>query len=148
MFIKTDICRFGVGATAQQLSMDPSGMGAGFVNQYYSQYHSNKASLVGVFGPKSQLSFEGGLFQGFDAISQKLPNLPSGKHDIQSLDTCTVLEAPTAPGAPGPAVVALVTGNFLLEGEKNPLMFCEAFVLVVEGPNTYCANSLFRFNYA
>jgi hypothetical protein len=130
---------------------DQTGMGKGFVTQYLQMYSSNRALLASVYhDSKSQLTFEGQApLVGRAAIVAKLPELPPGTREHDTCDSIQVLAA-AAPGAApaGPAVVALVTGRILLEGQTNPLAYMQAFFLAVEGGQPFCANEIFYFNYA
>lgn len=147
MYVKVDICRFGPGAAPQQVGADSTGMGAGFAQQYYTLYTSNRVGLAGVYNAtKSQLTFEGqGPLVGQAAIAAKLPTLPAGRHEMATLDAVTASDAPV--NGVGPAVVVLVTGKITLDGEANPLGFCQAFLLAVEGGAPFCANEIMNFNY-
>jgi hypothetical protein len=144
--VKADICRWSVGAT-KEAHNDPTALGKNFVQQYSSLYSSSRASLAAVYHEtKSQMAFEGSTFVGRAAIAEKLPTLPPGTREIDSFDSTTCLDAPV--NGVGPAVLALVTGRIMLEGQSNPLHYMQIFLLAVEGGAPSCVNEVFSFNYA
>jgi hypothetical protein len=65
---------------------------------------------------------------------------------MMSLDAIPVVVAPV--GTVTYAVVCLVSGSLTLDGERNPLPFSQAFVVVVDGDAPSCSNDIFRFNTA
>ena len=148
MYVKADLCRWSPGATKTCVAADPTGLGAGFVQSYFEKFTAARESLGGVYNDKSQLHFEGQAFVGQAAIVAKLPTLPVGAREYDSLDTVAVMDAPTALGQAGPASLALVTGKVRIEGEANALAFVQVFLLVVENGAPYCASDIFSFNYA
>ena len=145
-YIKADICRWSVGAN-KEAHNDPTALGKNFVQQYYSLYPTSRPSLAAFYHEsKAQLTFEKAQFVGRAAIAEKLPSLPPGSREIDSLDSTACLDAPV--GGVGPAVVALVTGRILLEDQTNPLAYMQVFLLAVEGGAPSCVNEIFSFNYS
>lgn len=140
--------RFGPGAAPQQVAGDTTGMASGFLQQYYTLYASNRAGLASVYhATKSQMSYEAVGAVGAATIANKLATLPSGRHEMHTLDAVTCLDAGAPVNGVGPAVVALVTGRITIEDQTNPLNFGQAFLLAVEGATPFCANDVFAFNF-
>ena len=77
---------------------------------------------------------------------KKIHPLPNGSHNMNSLDSVAIITS--AQGTINYAIVCLVTGSIMLNGEKNALNFSQAFTIVVDGETPYCSNDIFRFNYA
>ena len=87
------------------------------------------------------LTFEGQQFMGIANISQKLAGLGKVVHNVQRFDVQPSLD-------PGNLVI-LVVGQIKLDGQDNPLQFCEFFQLVASTPGQfYIHNQLFRLIYA
>lgn len=140
MYVRNDVVRFGPGAAAFASSLDTTGLGASFAQQYYSiAGGASRAQLGAVYRPTSVLTFEGRPAAGVAAIMESVSRAPSGKQEIITLDV-----QPVAAGA----VAILVSGRITLEGEANALNFAQAFAVVNDpasgGP--YVANEFFRFN--
>lgn len=110
-----------------------------------SYSHHRRAAIAPLYRDASSMCFEGTDHEGSAAINAKIPSLPSGQHAMTSFDSVTSISAPI--GTVQTAVVALLSGQFKIEGEANPLAFAQAFVLVVDNGAPYCANDLFRFHY-
>jgi hypothetical protein len=154
MYVKWDACRFGAGKAAFN-DQDPTGMGKGFVQQYYKVYQENRAGLSGLYRDTSVLIVEGRRYEGRAQITEKLTltadktddkdklvdrAMPKGKHSMDTFDSLQL-----APNC----VVVLVTGRMLLDGEANPIAFTQAFQLMVEpGQPPYVSNDIFAFNYS
>lgn len=143
MYVRAEVCRYGAGSVQSNTAADTTGMGLGFVGQYYQLYSANRAGLMALYRPTSQLIFEtrGGtpLATG-DAIGKRLgEEMPQGSHAMTSVDTIKVSDSP-------PAVLALVTGTITLGGETNGLPFAQTFLLIAEPTGAYCSNDVLRFN--
>lgn len=153
MYVRAQFDRHGPGAAPQNVAADGTGMGAGFLGQYYALYAANRPALAGVYRPTSQLAFENRPVATGDAIARHLADsrdaagdavaatLPPGTHAVTALDAAQVSAAP-------PTVLALATGTFAIEGQKFPMNFAQAFVLVADATGAHVSNEVFRFNYA
>lgn len=154
MYVKVDAFR-SVAAGAGRAALndqDPSGMGKGFVEQYYKVYAAGRAGLAGLYRPHSVLVVEGQRYEGRDAIMQKLTMtenrvekdkvvdkpMASGQHKMGTLDAVQLPDC----------VVVLVTGMMLLHGETNAIAFAQAFQLMRDASGPYVSNEVFMFNYA
>jgi Nuclear transport factor 2 (NTF2) domain len=115
MYVRNDITRFGAGSLPFNSSLDKSGIGGQFAQQYYQIYASNRAALAGIYRENSQLTFEGRLKTGVAGIMEEILKLPAGKHAIDSLDVHPVDSVTT---------LILVSGKIIIEGEENPLAVC------------------------
>jgi hypothetical protein len=101
MYVKNDAVRFGPAAVPFNTSLDASGLGGSFAQQYYQIYGSNRSALAGVYRPTSSLTFEGRPATGVAAIMEAVSRMPAGKQELTTLDVQPVS---------ADAVVALVTG--------------------------------------
>ena len=143
-----------MGAAAQQLGLDAGGMGPAFLAQFYPAISANRPALAGLYHPaKSQFTLDTGApLVGRDAIMAKIlggapgadgaaaPGIPKCQYSVITADSAGVLDAPL--NGVASAVLVLVTGHVLLEGESNPLAFGQVFLLAVEGGATYVANDV------
>jgi hypothetical protein len=87
------------------------------------------------------LTFEGQQFMGIANISQKLAGLGKVVHNVQRFDVQPSLDAGN--------LAILVVGQIKLDGQDNPLQFCEFFQLVASTPGQYYIhNQIFRLIYA
>lgn len=144
MYIRTELLRFGPGATPFFMARDPGGMGAAFAKSYYETYAVDPARLAVHYRDSSQLSFEGMVSVGAATIAAKLPTLPRGKHELQTLDVVPVGKA----GAPPECIMVMVTGRITLEGQVNPMPFMQTFCIMPDAAGAlYISNELYRFVY-
>ncbi|SAL97570.1 hypothetical protein [Absidia glauca] len=93
------------------------------------------------FRESSMLTFEGQQFQGANAITQKLVELPFQKvaHKISTIDA----QPSTAAGS----IIVIVSGQLLIDEEQNPQFFTQSFVLIPENNSFYVFNDMFRLIY-
>lgn len=141
MYIRTELLRFGPGATPFFMARDPGGMGAAFAKSYYETYAVDPARLAVHYRDSSQLSFEGMVSVGAATIAAKLPTLPRGKHELQTLDVVPVGKA----GAPPECIMVMVTGRITLEGQVNPMPFMQTFCIMPDAAGAlYISNELYR----
>jgi hypothetical protein len=139
MYVRNEVTRFGPGAAPQNASLDASGLGASFAQQYFSVFSSNRASLAGVYRDTSQLTFEGRPATGGAAVMAEVARLPTGTQEVASLDVQPVS---------ADSVLVVVTGKIVIEGEANALATAQAFLVVNQpGAGPFVANQVFRFNY-
>ena len=154
MYVRAQFDRHGPGGAPQNTGADGTGMGAGFLGQYYGLYAANRPALAGVYRPTSQLAFENKPVATGDAIARHLADsrdaatgetvpatLPPGAHSVTALDAAQVSGAP-------PTVLALATGSFAIAGQQHPMNFAQAFVLVADATGPHVSNEVFKFNYA
>ena len=144
------------GAAAQQAALDPAGMGAAFLGQFYPAMSDNRPALAALYHPaKSQVTVDRGApLVGRDAIMGKImggvpipksdgevtQGMPKLKYAPATMDSGSVLDPPGAGGVAS-AMLVLVTGQALMEGQENPIAFGQAFLLANEG-GTYVANDV------
>jgi hypothetical protein len=115
-------------------------VGKGFIEYYYRTYDSDRQSLIQLYRPHSNLTYEDQTRQGQAPILHKLQTLPAVLHDAQSI-TADVQQVN------GNAMLLIfVTGRLSIEG-SNPLFFSETFMLVQEGNSYYIANHIFKLKY-
>jgi len=140
-----------------------------FLQNYYTQYgaRAQGGAIVGLYHPqKSQLSMgETAKFPpavGQAAIAPmhlgtpataadeaKPPRMPPGRHDIQTVDAASLIDVGAAPvNGISAALLVLVTGRIMLDGEANPLNFLQCFLVATEAGANYIANELFSLIYA
>ncbi|KXS20996.1 nuclear transport factor 2 [Gonapodya prolifera JEL478] len=88
------------------------------------------------------LTWEGTQVLGAANIGNKLENLPFQRivHKVNTVDA-----QPSS--AAGNALMVIVTGQLLIDDEKNPHHFTQAFQLVAEGQAYFVFNDVFRLNY-
>lgn len=58
---------------------DLQGIAKAFVDYYYQTFDRNRMELAPLYRPQSMLTFEGNMFQGSQAIVEKLQALPFQK---------------------------------------------------------------------
>ena len=86
------------------------------------------------------LTFEGEQFLGREAIVGKLRNVGKVQHTVKSHDV--------QPSLDNNSMLIFVTGTLVIDGNGNPLHFCETFQLVSKGSGEfYVHNDIFRLNY-
>ena len=87
------------------------------------------------------LTFETSQVQGAESIGQKLVSLPFQKvvHRISTLDA--------QPGFNGD-ILAMVTGELLIDDEQNPQRYSQVFHLMPERDSYYVLHDIFRLNYS
>ncbi|XP_034016428.1 nuclear transport factor 2-like [Thalassophryne amazonica] len=121
-------------ATVKQIWQD---IGEGFVQAYYNQFdNTDRTSLGNLFSNDACLTWEGSPFQGREAITSKLANLPFKqiKHVITEQDI-----QPTVDGC----ILIMVFGQLKVDGEP-PMAFHQVFMLKGEGCSWACTNNVFR----
>ncbi|GMH64300.1 hypothetical protein TL16_g04063, partial [Triparma laevis f. inornata] len=110
-----------------------------FVQHYYTTRDSNPAALASLYQPGSNLTFEGNMVTGGDAIAAKFQQIGQVKHNMKGMDV--------QPGQSNNCLIIFVTGSVQIGGD-NPLHFCHFFQLVSTGPGAYYVhNEIFRLNY-
>ncbi|XP_043922947.1 nuclear transport factor 2-like [Protopterus annectens] len=111
-------------------------IGSGFVQIYYQHFDTNRLQLRDLYTLQSTLTWEGQIFQGRDAIMEKLAALPFQKirHSITSQD-----HQPT----PDSCVLTMVTGQLQADDDKV-MGFNQTFILKNMEGKWVCINELFR----
>lgn len=87
------------------------------------------------------LTFETNECQGVQAILEKLTSLPFQRveHKIATINA--------QPASANGDVLVLVTGQLLLDEERNPQNYSQVFHLMPDGNSYYVLNDIFRLNY-
>lgn len=87
------------------------------------------------------LTFETSECQGAQSIIEKLVSLPFQRveHKIATLNA--------QPASANGDVIVLVTGQLLLDEERNAQNYSQVFHLMPEGNGYYVLNDIFRLNY-
>ncbi|KAJ3199112.1 Nuclear transport factor 2, partial [Clydaea vesicula] len=104
-----------------------------FTDFYYQAFdQNNRASLRGLYKDISMMTFETSQVQGIENIIAKLTSLPFTKiqRKIATLDA-----QPSNPTSG--TILIMVTGQLLIDDEKNPQHFSQSFQLVPDGPGNY-----------
>ncbi|KAG6613860.1 Nuclear transport factor 2 [Phytophthora cinnamomi] len=110
-----------------------------FVQHYYTTFDTNRAGLLSLYQDVSNLSWEGQLTTGQQAIMAKLQGLPTVRHEYPTLDI--------QPSTSGNAMIIFVQGKIQIE-ENNPIQFTQVFQLVAHQPGQYYIhNDVFRLQY-
>ncbi|PVV00481.1 hypothetical protein BB560_005136 [Smittium megazygosporum] len=80
---------------------------------------------------------------GAASIAEKLGSLPFQKvlHKVTTYDV-------QPSNAQGSSILVLVTGQLLIDEERNPQQFSQCFNLSNEGGSWFVQNDIFRLNYA
>lgn len=123
--------------------MDPDSLSKEFVEHYYSQFDTNRQSVVGLYQEDSMLTFEGQKIYGVQAISEKFESLgfQQCKHIISTVD-CQL-------SGPAGGMLVFVSGHLQLPGEEHLLSFSQLFHIVPSHQGSfYLFNDVFRLNYA
>ncbi|OCK82211.1 putative nuclear transport factor NTF-2 [Lepidopterella palustris CBS 459.81] len=112
-----------------------------FVEFYYKTFDENRANLIALYRPQSMLSFEAQAFQGAQAIIEKIQSLPFQKvaHRVDTLDS--------QPSSETGAILVLVTGALLVDGQERPMSYTQAFQLHPEAGTYFVFNDVFRLVY-
>jgi len=126
---------FNVPAEAQELTKS-------FISHYYSQYDGSletRRSLHALYTSNSNLSMEGQLFRGQEAIMGKLLESPLVQHDQNMLcDTHCVNNIEI--------VIFFLSGQMSIDG-ANPMKFAQFFQIQKQGASYIIGNQIFRLNY-
>jgi len=113
-----------------------------FVQHYYNTFDTSRANLISLYQNDSMLTFEGQTFQGPQNIVNKLLSLPFQL--IQHKPTTLDLQP-----APGGGLIVFVSGQLLVDAEKNPMNFSQVFSLwPIQGSQGgfFVYNDMFRLN--
>lgn len=113
-----------------------------FCNFYYQQFDSDRTQLGNLYRDQSMLTFETSQLQGAKDIVEKLVSLPFQKvaHRISTLDA--------QPASPNGDILAMVTGELLIDEEQNAQRYSQVFHLIPDGNSYYVFNDIFRLNYS
>ncbi|KAF2819073.1 NTF2-like protein [Ophiobolus disseminans] len=116
-----------------------------FLNFYYQSFDGPRHELAMVYRDQSMLSYEGGGVMGAAAIMEKLQNLNFGQiqHRRDTTDVQPVGDD---------AIIIMVTGALIIQGEERPTGFSQTFHLKNEidangGSNWWIFNEIFRLNF-
>lgn len=87
------------------------------------------------------LTFETSECQGVQSIIEKLVSLPFQRveHKIVTINS--------QPASPNGDIIVLVTGQLLLDEERNAQNYSQVFHLMPESGSYYVLNDIFRLNY-
>ncbi|PGH17773.1 hypothetical protein AJ79_00914 [Helicocarpus griseus UAMH5409] len=111
-----------------------------FVKLYYDTFDHDRKDLAPLYRPTSMLTFETNRVQGTEAIVKQLVDLPFQKVEHKR---STVDAQPTEEGG----VVVLVTGALMVDDEKNPMNYTQAFHLRRDAVGFYVYNDIFKLIY-
>ncbi|EGZ13229.1 hypothetical protein PHYSODRAFT_286573 [Phytophthora sojae] len=110
-----------------------------FVQHYYTTFDTNRAGLASLYQGVSNMSWEGQMSTGQQAIMAKLQGLPAVRHEFPTVDI--------QPSTSGNAMIIFVQGKIQIE-ENNPIQFTQVFQLVAHQPGQYYIhNDVFRLQY-
>ncbi|KAF3833922.1 hypothetical protein F7725_025126 [Dissostichus mawsoni] len=112
-------------------------IGEGFVQEYYNQFdNTNRTGLGNLYAPDSCLTWEGSPFQGREAISGKLANLPFKriKHIITEQDFQPTVDS---------CILIMVFGQLQVDDDP-PMAFHQVFMLKCQNGAWACTNDVFR----
>ncbi|KAF4321579.1 hypothetical protein JM18_003662 [Phytophthora kernoviae] len=110
-----------------------------FVQHYYTTFDTNRAGLASLYQDVSNMSWEGQMSTGQQAIVAKLQALPAVRHEYPTIDI--------QPSTSGNAMIIFVQGKLQIE-ENPPIQFTQVFQLVAHQPGQYYIhNDVFRLQY-
>ncbi|KAK2830415.1 hypothetical protein Q5P01_018346 [Channa striata] len=112
-------------------------IGEGFVREYYNQFdNTNRMGLGNLYSPDACLTWEGSPFQGREAITGKLVNLPFKriKHIITEQDFQPTIDS---------CILIMVFGQLQVD-EDPPMAFHQVFMLKSQNCAWACTNDVFR----
>lgn len=121
--------------------MDFNTLASEFTNFYYKQFDQDRSQLGNLYRNESMLTFETSELQGVQSILEKLTSLPFSRVEHK------VITINAQPASPNGDVLVLVTGQLLLDEERNPQNFSQVFHLMPDGGSYYVLNDIFRLNY-
>ncbi|KAL5467025.1 hypothetical protein EMCRGX_G031192 [Ephydatia muelleri] len=115
-----------------------SQIGQQFVQSYYQTFDTNRAALVQLYRPESQLYFEGSHILGAQAIVEKLMTLTfrTIQHAITTADSQLTVDG---------GLVVFVVGQ-LKTDEDQILGFSQTFYVKQFGNSLFVMNDLFRLS--
>ncbi|KAI0021771.1 nuclear transport factor 2 [Xylariomycetidae sp. FL0641] len=103
-------------------------------------FDQNRANLAKNYRAGSTMTFESASVSGPEAIGEKLKSLPFEqgiRHQLSTLDA--------QPGLAPNTIMALVTGQLLVDQEQRPMNFSQAFLIAVdEKGEPYIHNDIFK----
>ncbi|CAH6723333.1 nuclear transport factor 2 [[Candida] jaroonii] len=124
------------------MSVDFNSVATEFTHFYYQTFDNDRNQLGNLYREQSMLTFETSQLQGTKDIVEKLASLPFQKvaHRISTLDA--------QPASPNGDILVMVTGELLIDDEKNPQRYSQVFHLIPEGSSYFVFNDIFRLNYS
>jgi hypothetical protein len=131
------VCR--IDQSSVVLMADFNAIGAGFIQQYYGVFSTDRSQLAGVYRDTSLVTYGGAQLYGTDAIMT---------HFCETLTMRSAeympLECDYQPTAFG-GVIAVINGEVKVDNEEHSLTYNDVFHLAVDDAgNYYVANQFSR----